>query len=139
MYKLSEKSKQHREGVDARLIEISDLAITITLVDFGIPDGGGVRTSPYQLELFRKGLSKADGTQKLSKHQSGKALDFYAFVEGAASWRHEHLAMVATAHLQAASILGYKIKWGGLWKSSSVKVNGIVYGWDMAHIELIED
>ena len=62
-------------------------------------------------------------------------MDFYAYINGAASWEHEHLAMVATAILQAASILGVKLNWGGLW-SSTKKINGIPYGWDMAHMEL---
>jgi hypothetical protein len=47
--------------------------------------------------------------------------------------------MVALAFFQAASELGYKISWGGLWKSKNpVEVNGIPYGWDCPHIQ-IED
>ncbi|MDB4302169.1 M15 family metallopeptidase, partial [bacterium] len=80
-----------------------------------------------------------DGTEKLSKHQSGNALDFYAYVNGFASWDHDHLAMVACAYFQAASILGYRIKWGGLWKSKNPTIkNGIPYGWDCPHIELMD-
>lgn len=135
MFSLSSSSKQHRNGVDRRLIEISDLAIKITKIDFGIPEFGGVRTTEEQGELYADGKSKADGVNNLSNHQSGNALDFYAFINGKASWEHEHLAMVAAAHLQAASMLGYKINWGGLWKSTK-STNGIPYGWDMAHIEL---
>jgi hypothetical protein len=37
MFKLSNSSKQRREGVDPRIIEISDLAIQISVVDFGHP------------------------------------------------------------------------------------------------------
>ena len=144
-FKLSESSKQRREGVDPRLIEIDDLAITITLIDYGHPADAGVRTAGRQFELFQKKLSKCDGYEKLSNHQPakdgyGKALDFYAFVFGRASWELEHLTIVACAYFQAASILGYRIKWGGLWKSKSPKVlSGIPYGWDAPHIELIED
>ena len=37
-----------------------------------------VKRSPEeQLRLFEKGLSKLDGTNKLSKHQSGCAADIY--------------------------------------------------------------
>jgi peptidoglycan L-alanyl-D-glutamate endopeptidase CwlK len=135
MFKLSKISKLHREGVDPRLIEISDLAIEISVIDFGIPGNGGLRTKEIQNKLFTEGLSKADGYVKLSNHQSGEAIDFYAYIDGGASWKHEHLAMVAAAFLQAASMLGYKLNWGGLW-SSSKKTNGIPYGWDMAHCEL---
>lgn len=128
MYQLSSKSKQRREGVDSRLIEISDLAIQITAVDFGHPADAGKRTAERQNELYLDGKSKADGYNRLSRHQSGKALDFYAFVDGKASWDTEHLAMVASAFLQAASILGYKLQWGGLWRSFK----------DYPHVELMD-
>lgn len=145
-FSLSEKSKNRREGVDPRLIEISDLAIQITLVDFGHPQDGGVRTAERQNQLCKNGKSKCDGYEKLSNHQVapgdtyGKALDVYAFVGGKASWEYEHLAMVACAFFQAACELGYRIKWGGLWKSKNPKIsNGIPYGWDCPHIELLDD
>lgn len=137
MFKLSKASKLNRVGVDHKLIEISDLAIKITNIDFGIPGNGGLRTAGTQNQLYKEELSKADGYENLSKHQSGEALDFYAYIDGGSSWRRDHLAMVAAAFLQAASILGYKIEWGGLW-SSPKKTNGIPYGWDMAHIQLVE-
>jgi peptidoglycan L-alanyl-D-glutamate endopeptidase CwlK len=146
MFKLSENSKQHRDGVDPRLIEISDLAITISLVDFGHGPDAGRRTDTRQHELFLEGASRADGYVHRGKHQAdptdglGKALDFYAYVDGHASWAPAHLTMVACAFLQAASMLGYKITWGGLWRSKNPEIiNGIVYGWDLPHIQLLED
>lgn len=138
-YNLSSSSKRHREGINPKLIEISDLAIQLTLVDFGHGPHSGVRSAEEQHSLFMDKKSECDGYEKVSNHQSGNALDFYAYVVRA-SWKHEHLAMVACAFFQAASILGYKIKWGGLWKSIAPEtVNGMTYGWDMPHIELIED
>ena len=128
MFKLSNNSKHRMQGIDSRLIEIANLAITLTVVDFGIPGDGGLRTAERQLELFNDGKSKADGYNKLSKHQSGKALDFFAYVDGKASWNELHLAMVACAFLQAASILGIQLEWGGLWKSFK----------DMPHVQLID-
>ena len=128
MFKLSNNSKDRMQGIDSRLIEIANLAITITIVDFGIPGDGGLRTAERQLELFNDGKSKADGYNKLSRHQSGKALDFFAYVDGKASWNELHLAMVACAFLQAASILGIQLEWGGLWKSFK----------DMPHVQLID-
>lgn len=141
MFKLSESSKSNKSGCDPRLIEISDLAITITLVDFGHGPDSGLRTDERQHELFLDRSSKADGYNNRSYHQAdpadgySKALDFYAYVNGKASWAREHLAMVAAAHLQAASMLGYRITWGGLWRSKK----GGMYGWDMAHIQLVEE
>lgn len=134
-FKLSERSKKNREGVNQKLIEISDLAIQITMIDFGHGNNAGKRSDQQQHQLFLDRRSKVDGYSKIGKHQLGEALDFYAYVDFKASWKREHLAMVAAAHLQAASMLGYKIKWGGLWRSK----DGELYGWDMPHIQLIED
>ena len=134
-FALSVTSRTRLSGVNPELIEIANLAIKITKIDFGIPGNGGVRTAEAQNQLFKEGLSRADGYNNLSNHQSGNALDFYAYIDGSSSWREDHLAMVAAAFLQAASSLGYKLNWGGLW-SSKKKTNGIPYGWDMAHVEL---
>ena len=117
MFKFSKNSLLNREGVDQRLIDISNLAIQITNVDFGIPKLGGLRTADNQAALFASNKSKADGVVNKSYHQSGKALDVYAYVDGKASWSKQDLAIVACSMLQAASELGYKLKWGGLWKS----------------------
>ena len=127
MFVLSEKSKANMCCVDERLIRIAHRAIQITKIDFGIPNTGGIRSEKAQNKLFREGRSKADGYEKRSKHQEGKALDFYAWVHGSASWEKEHLAQVAAAFLQAANDLGIRIRWGGLFHSFT----------DMPHIELV--
>ena len=126
MFRLGQNSLNNRAGVDPRLIEISDLAIKISNIDFGIPSTGGLRTTEDQAKLFTAGVSKADGRTNKSYHQSGKALDLYAYVDGKASWNTIHLALAASAMLQASAQLGYKLKWGGLWKSWQ----------DMPHFEL---
>lgn len=133
MFKLSKRSLDNIAGVDPDMIRVAKRAIEITLVDFGYPSLGGIRTAEEQRQLFDDGKSKADGYMHKSRHQSGLAIDFYAYVDGAASWHREHLAMVAAAHLQAAAELGVNVKWGGLWASK----NGGIYGWDMPHIEKV--
>ena len=136
-FKLSNRSKERREGIDPRLIEIDDLAIQLTTVDYGHPKDAGRRTDERQYEIFIAGNSMCDGTNRRSNHQDGNALDFYAFVDGSASWKHSHLAMVACAYLQAASMLGYKLSWGGFWvKDDTIEIDGIKYGWDMGHVQL---
>lgn len=127
-FQFSPASLRNRAGVDHRLIKISDRAIELTVIDFGIPSLGGLRTELQQNTLYNDGKSNCDGFNKRSKHQDGKALDFYAYVAGQASWNEYHLAMVAAAHLQAAAELKIPIKWGGLWKEFK----------DFPHIELIE-
>jgi peptidoglycan L-alanyl-D-glutamate endopeptidase CwlK len=117
MYKLSNTSKIRLDGVDPRIIKIIDLALTISTVDFGIPLHGGLRTKAEQQALFCREVSKCDGVINKSEHQSGKAFDIYAYVDGMASWDRYHLTQVAAALLQAASLLGYELEWGGLWRN----------------------
>ena len=135
MFRFSETSNERMVGVDPRMIQISDLALDISVVDFGIPRDGGIRTSIRQNELFTAGKSKADGYVDLSYHQSGKALDFYAWVGGKASWHPGHLAMVASAFLEAAGELGYRVTWGGLWFPVKI-TEGVPHGWDAGHVQL---
>ena len=116
-FKLGANSLNNRAGVDPRLIEISDLAISLSNIDFGIPNTGGLRSVADQAALFTAGKSKADGRTNKSYHQTGKAIDVYAYVDGKASWDRQHLSSVATAMLQAASKLGHDLKWGGNWTS----------------------
>jgi peptidoglycan L-alanyl-D-glutamate endopeptidase CwlK len=138
-FKLSTSSLRNIEGVDPELIEIAKLAIQITTVDFGYGKGAGLRTAEYQNELFRDGASKKDGYERRSAHQDGLAVDFYAYVGGRASYEHHHLAMVAAAHLQAASMLCVEVEWGGLWIPKNPElINGIIYGWDMPHIQKVK-
>lgn len=130
MFNLSKRSKLHREGIDPSLIEISDLAITLTVVDFGHPEDAGLRTAERQKELFDSGDSGCDGVKNKSHHQSGNALDFYAYVDGKGNWEPLYMALVACAFLESASILGYKLEWSGLWRG------GFKEG---CHVQLLED
>ena len=118
MFKLGSNSIKNLAGVDGRLVETVTLAITISPIDFGIPSTGGLRSEADQAQLFKDGVSKASGKEgSRSYHQSGKAVDLYAYVDGKASWDKAHLTIIATSMLQAAAHLGYPLKWGGLWKS----------------------
>lgn len=138
-FKLSSKSKQRREGLDPELIRLDDYVITITPIDYGHGEGSGLRTAEYQNGLYIDGKSKCDGYSRISRHQSGRALDFYAFVDGKASWEPEHLAMIGAAYLQGAAFLGIRLKWGGLFKKfKTFPGKDYKAGWDMPHVELID-
>jgi peptidoglycan L-alanyl-D-glutamate endopeptidase CwlK len=133
-FQFSQRSKDRMEGVDPRLIEIANLALRISPIDFGIPKTGGVRTTEMQQTLFKDGVSKADGVRHVSEHQIrpgekyGRALDFYSYVKGAPSWDKHNMAIVGAAFLQAASALGYRLQWGGLWKNFK----------DYPHVQIVE-
>lgn len=127
MYKFSQRSIQNMSGINIKLRHIADRAIKISKVDFGIPTEGGLRSAEMQNALYNEGVSNCDGYDKISNHQTGNALDFYAYVDGKASWGKGHLAEVACAFLQAANELDIKVQWGGLFKSFD----------DYPHIELV--
>ena len=116
-FQFGQSSLNNRTGIDSRLIEILDRAIQLSIIDFGIPSSGGLRTADDQAKLFTAGKSKADGRTNKSYHQTGRAIDVYAYVDGKASWEKEHLALIAAAVLQSSAELGYKLSWGGLWTS----------------------
>lgn len=116
-FHLSETSKMRMAGIDPQLRKVVERAIQITKVDFGIPQYGGLRTVQDQQTLFDKGASKADGVENKSYHQTGRAVDFYAYVDGKATWDVKYMAQVACAFFQAAIDLGIDIEWGGLWTS----------------------
>ena len=116
-FQLGTNSMKNMEGIDDRLIDIAELAITLSPIDFGIPSSGGFRSTQDQAELYTSGKSKCDGTTNKSYHQTGKALDVFAYVDGKASWDALYLTTIATAMLQSASQLGIELQWGGLWRS----------------------
>ena len=104
-------------GIDQQLVKVVERAIQITKVDFGIPKYGGLRTVQDQQMLFDAGASKADGVENKSYHQTGNAVDFFAYVDGVATWDIKYMAQVACAFLQAAIDVRVGVEWGGTWTS----------------------
>jgi len=135
-HKFSKRSAERMKGVHADLIVIFNEAIKHSQVDFGIPESGGLRTAGEQNLLFQKNVSKCDGIQDKSLHQSGDALDFYAYVNGKASWDKVHLSLVSGVILATAKRLKKEgkinstVRWGGEFSSNSY------HGWDMPHFEI---
>ena len=101
-----------------------------------------MRRDERQHELFLRSVSKCDGYEKRSNHQIkpgeefGRALDFYAYVNGKASWESHHLSMVAAVILSTAQRLleegqvTIELRWGGTFGSDCLD------GWDKPHIEI---
>jgi len=124
MYKLSNKSLKRLEGIKPVLIEILKEGIKNSPFDFGIPGDGGLRTAERQAELYAKGrtaegkiITWLDGHNKKSYHQTGKAFDIYAYVDGKASWNAKYYEPIAR-HLQDVAIekFGVQLVWGGDWR-----------------------
>jgi len=137
-YKFSKSSVKRMQGVHPDLIIIFTEAIKNSPIDFGIPGDGGLRTAARQHEMFLDPdiETQCDGYKDKSYHQSGKALDFYAYVDGSASWSVHHLSMVASVIMSTANRLKKEGKitidlyWGGQFGSSDFT------GWDLPHFEV---
>ncbi len=117
MNKFSKRSLSVLSTVDDRLQAIFMEAIEECPIDFGIPSTGGLRTAKMQHELYLDGKSKADGYRLESYHQSGCAIDVYAYVDGKASWEKEHLTIISETVKRVAKRMGVLIVWGGDWKT----------------------
>jgi hypothetical protein len=115
MFKFSKRSRERMVGVNSKLISVAEEALLLSKVDFGVAQYGGFRREDEQHKLFLEGKSKADGLYKKSYHQSGNALDVFAYVNGKASWEIKYLSQIASAMLQAAINQNVKLEWGGLW------------------------
>lgn len=145
MKKFSKASQNRLATANEPLPALFEKALSVSPIDFGIARGKA--TAQEQFELYKKGrkevngkwkienkaqiVTYCDGFNKKSNHQSGNAIDIYAYVNGKASWDEIHLAIVAGVVLSVANKMGINIKWGGTFGSNKFK------GWDMPHFELI--
>ena len=125
-FNFGKNSLDRMNGVNWQIIEVAKLALSISPIDFGIPQHGGLRTAEEQQKLFNAKASQLDGTIKKSYHQSGMALDVFAYVDGKASWNEHHLTTIAAAMLEAANRLSVNMRWGGHWSNFK----------DMPHFEV---
>jgi len=143
-FTFSKSSVKNMQGVHPDLIRLYMESIKVSPIDFGVPSSGGLRTQGEQNLLFQNGKSKCDGFNDKSNHQAkddglGYALDFYAYVDGKASWNNVHLSIIAGVIMATAKRLkkegkiSIKIKWGGTFGDNKIKYNG----WDMPHFEVV--
>lgn len=120
-------------GISQQLIDVCIMAQQIANkahIGAYIPDWGyssGFRTLDEQREMFNAGKSNCDGVLKVSNHQTGNAIDFYAYVDGKTSYAHEDVMPIITCHMQAAMELNVRINTGALFST--------IY--DAPHIELV--
>lgn len=113
-FKLSQRSLDRLDGVDADLIAVVKRAIELTDVDFGVTEG--LRTLETQQKYVAAGKSQ---TLK-SKHLEGKAVDLVAYVDGAVTWELNVYDNIADAMKQAAKELGVSLRWGAAWHINNI-------------------
>ena len=123
-----QNSLNRMKGVDERLVRVLFRAIRIASrkmdgVDLSIPQLGGLRTADQQNKLFENKLSRCDGYEIKSYHQSGRAIDVIPYIKGVNvySLPKEEMELafykVASCMLEAVAKENVKLNWGGNWKT----------------------
>jgi peptidoglycan L-alanyl-D-glutamate endopeptidase CwlK len=128
-YKLSKRSKKNIEGIDDRLIILSERSLKKSPHDYGHPNDGGFRTARDQYALYIKRNPKVtwvDGYNLKSYHQTGKAFDIFCLNGRNACWtecwqKYEEIALVIKAEFELMKEEGiFKenevLIWGGDWR-----------------------
>ena len=128
---LSPRSIKRLEGVDPKLVEVVQYAITVSKIDFAVTEG--VRTMARQRELLKQGA-----TQTLkSKHLDGRAVDLMAYIGTRPSWELNLYDDIADAVKEAAIKVGVPIRWGGAWTVSDItKWTGTMQAAQDSYIDL---
>ena len=114
-FKLSQRSRDKLEGVDAGLVAVVDYAIAVTKIDFGVICG--LRSIEEQRELVAKGASK---TLK-SKHIDGCAVDLMAYIGSRGSWELNIYDEIADAMKEGAQAASVGVRWGAAWHIPDIR------------------
>lgn len=137
-YAYGRSSKSKIENTHNLMEFICYRAIEIANETEGCPDFGiswGLRTIDEQFALYKKGrdllgdnsgarwaivdkskvVTYKDGMDRKSYHQTGCAIDFFAYVDGKYNDEKDNLAIIASCFKKAAEEAGIEYEWGGDW------------------------
>jgi len=115
MFALSERSKSRLQGVEPKLVAVTELAIEYTKIDFGVTCG--LRTVAEQQELVDSGASQTMN----SKHIDGRAVDVVAYIGPRITWELNVYDDVAEAFKVAATELDVGLRWGAAWHVEDIR------------------
>lgn len=115
MFTLSDRSKSRLEGLEPKLIAVTELAIDYTKIDFGVTCG--LRTVAEQQELVDSGASQTMN----SKHITGHAVDVVAYVGPRITWELNVYDDIAEAFKTAAMELDVTLRWGAAWHIADIR------------------
>ena len=137
-YSFGKRSADNLASVNHDLYRVAERALSFGVMDFSITEG--LRTTERQQELYADGKSQRDGVNKLSKHQSGNAIDimpYPAVVNGVNVWADNHRWCVLAGLMYAAAKLeGVEIVWGGDWDSDGNNADSKFN--DYPHYEVVD-
>lgn len=116
-YVLGTRSRAKLQGVHPTLVRTVELAISITAQDFAVYCGC------RSLEEQRRCVAAGTSWTLNSKHRTqadgfGHAVDLVPFIDGDLRWEWPACYLVAAAMGKAATKLGVRLVWGGVWDRS---------------------
>jgi len=132
-YRFGRSSIAKLNTVEDKLQIVMKEAILHSPIDFGIISG--LRTAEEQNKIFFRGASQRDGYVKVSKHQSGLAIDFACYEEGKLTWEGRYYYAVVGVILSTADRLGYDLRSGSDWDMDG-NFSDQTFD-DLGHIEII--
>lgn len=109
MFKFGERSLRKLEGVHPDLLKVTQTALALSEVDFGITEG--LRSLEKQKILYNTGKSQ---TMK-SRHLTGHAVDVIAYVNGYTYEPFNLYTKIAESFREAAFEHDVDILWGAAW------------------------
>jgi peptidoglycan L-alanyl-D-glutamate endopeptidase CwlK len=107
---LGARSERNLIGVHPDLVRGVRLAITRTPVDFGILDGGGLRTPEQAAANAAAGTGILRSLHLMQPDGYGHAVDLVAFVDGKPSWEHALYRRMQPAIFSAFDELGIPVQ-----------------------------
>lgn len=123
MFTLGTKSRAELQGVHPKLVRVVERSIALTMQDFGVHDG--LRTREEQAQLVLKGASKTMNGKHLPQADGfGHAVDLVPYIGGKLRWEWEPIFLIAVAVDQAATELGVRLRWGGVWDRTMDQYGG---------------
>lgn len=106
----SQRSLKNREGVHPDLVALSDKALLLSTIDFGISEG--LRSIKRQKILYDSGATWTLN----SRHLDGHAIDVFAWIDGEVRWDWPCYYEIYEAFRRASIALAIEFEWGGHWK-----------------------
>lgn len=113
---LGGKSRRELEGVHPDLVDMVELAIQFTAIDFTVYDG--LRTAAEQRQNVARGASKTMDSFHIRQADGwGHAVDLVPIISGVPKWDWGGCYQVFLAVDRAATQLGIagRLTWGGVW------------------------
>lgn len=122
-FELGERSRRELDGVAGSLVQVVERAIALTQQDFAVHDG--LRTPAEQHALLARGATTTLNSKHLKQSDGfSHAVDLVPVIGGKLRWEWPAIYPIAAAMHRAATELGVRLIWGGVWDRPFLSLTG---------------